>query len=134
MVKGAQMIRMAVVAGALAALAQVAGAQGQLPSGQDVMLTEVLAEPMPDGLWLRLRFLAPAIGVGTLDFDTATGDMHALCRAVGLPMLRTDHPQAVGIIVSLSDRAVEFGVSDPEATQFFEAYRVQGDDCIWEEF
>jgi hypothetical protein len=29
---------------------------------------------------------------------------------------------------------VPFGEPAPDATQFFEAYRVEGDTCIWEAF
>ena len=36
------------------------------------------------------------------------------------------------IVISLADRVTEFGVSDPEATQFFEAFRLSNDTCIWE--
>ena len=34
----------------------------------------------------------------------------------------------------LLSRAVPFGEAAPDATQFFEAYRVEGDACIWEAF
>jgi Family of unknown function (DUF6497) len=34
----------------------------------------------------------------------------------------------------MSDRVVPFGQTDPEATQFFEAYSLQGDTCVWEMF
>ena len=105
-----------------------------VPSGQPVTLIEVLAEAQPDGLWLRLRFLAPQIAAEGADFAVATTDMLHLCRAHGLPLLKSDYPDAMRIVVSLSDRRLEFGVSDPDATQFFEAYQPQSGDCIWEEF
>ena len=49
-------------------------------------------------------------------------------------MLPATGPQPSQIVISLSDRAVPFGEADPEATQFFEAYRVEGGACIWEMF
>jgi len=34
----------------------------------------------------------------------------------------------------LSDRAVPFGESAPDVTQFFESYRIENDVCVWEMF
>jgi hypothetical protein len=36
--------------------------------------------------------------------------------------------------VSFADRAVEFGVSDPEATQYFEVFSINGSTCSREIF
>ncbi|MDH5531341.1 MAG: DUF6497 family protein, partial [Paracoccaceae bacterium] len=33
-----------------------------------------------------------------------------------------------------SDRVVPFGESDPEATQYFEAFSIADGTCIWEAF
>jgi hypothetical protein len=57
-----------------------------------------------------------------------------LCQIVGLPLSENLYPDTVRFVVSLSDRPVEFGVQDPDATQFFEAYTFENGDCIWEEF
>jgi hypothetical protein len=38
------------------------------------------------------------------------------------------------VIISLSDTAVPFGESAPEATQFFEAFAIRDGACIWEMF
>lgn len=107
-----------------------------VPSGQTVTLIEVIwNEPGPEGLTFRFRFLAPGIapGGGT-DFDTATADMLALCETYVRPRLAGVGSQAAQVIVSLSDTVVPFGESAPEATQFFEAFRIQDDACIWEPF
>jgi hypothetical protein len=105
-----------------------------VPSGQPVTLIEVLPDTQPDGLWLRLRFLAPRIADTGADFEASAADMLHLCRAFGLPLLQSDYPGAVRIVVSLSDARLDFGVSDPDATQFFEAFQPLDGDCIWEEF
>lgn len=118
----------------LPAFAQAPGDAFFVPSGQTVSLIEVLPDAMADGLSLRLRFLAPAIAEPGFSFDDAVADMEALCREFGLDLLENSYPDAVRIIVSLSDRPVEFGVQDPESTQFFEAYTPDNGDCIWEEF
>lgn len=108
-----------------------------LPSGQEVSLIEVLWEDQDGGpWWLRLRYLAPAIaaGAGQVDADVATGDMLALCRRDALPMLESDSRPVEQIIISLSAEAVEFGASAPDVMQYFDAYRPEDGDCIWEEF
>ena len=108
-----------------------------VPSGQDVRLLEVvLNAPGPDGVAARFRFVAPAIAKdgGEIDFETASADMAHLCQTYALPKLAELGPVPTQIIISFSDRAVPFGQAAPEATQFFEAYRIEGDACIWEAF
>lgn len=108
-----------------------------VPSGQDVRLLEVvLNAPGPDGVAARFRFVAPAIAKdgGEIDFETASADMAHLCQTYALPKLAELGPVPTQIIISFSDRAVPFGEAAPDATQFFEAYRVEGDACIWEAF
>ncbi len=115
----------------------VAEAPVALPSGQEVALIEALWEDQGGGpWWLRLRYLAPAIaaGAGQVDADAATDDMLALCRRDALPMLESDSRPVEQIIVSLSAEAVEFGASAPDVMQYFDAYRPEDGDCIWEEF
>ncbi|MFG6582288.1 DUF6497 family protein [Sulfitobacter sp. 1A12779] len=105
-----------------------------VPSGQAVDLQEVLVEELGGETWLRFRFIAPQIakGPGAIAYDRAAPDMEHLCAVVALPYM-TEHALAGQVIVvSLADRPVEFGAADPEATQYFEAFRAQDDTCIWE--
>jgi hypothetical protein len=108
-----------------------------VPSGQAVRLLDVvLNAPGPDEVAARFRFVAPAIAKdgGEIDFETASADMAHLCQTYALPKLAELGPVPTQIIISFSDRAVPFGEAAPDATQFFEAYRVEGDACIWEAF
>lgn len=108
-----------------------------VPSGQAVSLLDVvLNAPGPDGLTARFRFVAPAIARegGSVDFETATADMLHLCQTYALPRIPETGPQPSQIVISLSDREVPFGEAAPEATQFFEAYRIENGSCIWEAF
>ena len=108
-----------------------------VPSGQPVTLQDVIWNvPGPDGLAMRFRFVAPAISRdgGSVDFATASADMAWLCNNYALQRVSGIGPAPTQIIISLSDREVPFGEADPEATQFFEAYRIEGDACIWEAF
>lgn len=108
-----------------------------VPSGQPVTLQDVIWNaPGPSGLTLRFRFIAPQIAQigGSVDFATAITDMQALCNTYALSRLADLGPEPAQIIISLSDVAVAFGASAPEATQFFEAYSIADDTCQWEIF
>ena len=105
-----------------------------VPSGQVIDLQEVLVEDMGEETWLRFRFIAPQIAEGpdAIAYDLAAPDMEHLCAVVALPYMIEHALVGQVIVVSLADRAVEFGAADPEATQYFEAFRAQNDTCIWE--
>jgi len=111
-----------------------AGEAVPVPSGQAVSLLDVVLDD--DGMAARFRFVAPAIAKdgGSVDFETASADMAHLCQAFALPRLVETGVAPAQIIISFSDRPVPFGEAAPEATQFFEAYRIEGDACIWEAF
>lgn len=117
-----------------------ARAQDQIavPSGQSVTLQDVVLDaPGPMGLTARFRFIAPQIARvgGTIDFETAAVDMDHLCATYALPRIGTvTGPRPEQVVITLSDIAVAFGEITPEATQFFEAYAVADDTCIWEAF
>lgn len=113
------------------------GERIEVPSGQEVSLLDVvLNAPGPDGLTARFRFVAPAIAKqgGTVDFETASADMIHLCQSYALPRISNVGPKPSQIVISMSDKPVPFGEAAPEITQFFEAYTVEGDACIWEAF
>ncbi|WP_241741145.1 DUF6497 family protein [Paragemmobacter straminiformis] len=110
------------------------GVAVKVPSGQPVTLQDVIWNVAgPDGMVTRFRFLAPDIA-GAVDFDTAETDMIWLCENFALPRLSEFGPQPEAVVISLSDRALDFGDSAPEAVQFFESYRVEGGKCEWEMF
>lgn len=131
----------AVCLGLFAGLAAAASLAAELvsvtvPSGQTVTLSDILADENPGTLWLRFRFVAPDIARdgGTVSPETASADMDWLCENLALPYLAQHALTPARVVISLSDRAVPFGVTDPAATQFFETYRPQDGRCIWEEF
>ncbi|MBY6138851.1 hypothetical protein KUV26_05315 [Leisingera daeponensis] len=124
---------------ALFALSATAADAISVPSGQAVTLAEVLlddAPGQPGKTWARFRFLAPQIarGTGSVTYEAAAPDMDHLCDTLALPYLAEHGLEAARVVISLSDRAVPFGAQDPEATQFFEAYRPEGAACTWEAF
>lgn len=135
---GAGATRLAAAA-LLAACALAAGAQDliEVPSGQPVTFHDRFLDENGDmGPVARFRFVAPQIARdgGTVTFAMAEADMAHLCDAYALPRLPELGGEAVQIVVTLMDRPVPFGEPDPEATQFFEAYRPVDGRCEWEGF
>lgn len=105
-----------------------------LPSGQTVALIDVIVEDAPPVA--RFRFLAPAIdpaGDG-LTYDRVRDDFVVLCDAYAVPAMVEAGVTVPEVVVSMSDRVVEFGVASPNATQYFEPFSVQNGRCIWEQF
>ncbi len=113
------------------------GEEIPVPSGQMVTYYDIVRDqPGPFGLTYRFRFIAPQIGRdgAGLDIETAGPDMDFLCKEYALPRLSVIGPVPAQVVITLSDRPVEFGTATPEVTQFFEAYRIEDDTCIWEGF
>lgn len=132
-------LRHIVRAASVAALAAPALAEGAtlLPSGRAVTFHDVIwGAPGPAGLTVRFRFLEPDLAavIETTPYDELEADMRALCEGYALERIAGTGPQPSQIVVSISDRPVAFGEADPEAAQVFEAYRPEGDTCIWEPF
>ncbi|MDX1743504.1 MAG: DUF6497 family protein [Ruegeria sp.] len=107
-----------------------------VPSGQPVHLSDVLLDNNPGELWVRFRFIAPKIGstVGRIGYDVAAVDMAHLCQTIAVAYVAKYKLEPARVVISLSDRPIEFGRSAPDATQFFEAYRLEQSQCIWEGF
>ena len=108
-----------------------------VPSGQPVEFVDLVKEAngTPDSIF-RYRFVAPQIARdgGTIGIDAALEDIDALCKSFVLPQLEADAEMPERVVISLSDRPVEFGVPTPAATQFFEAFRIENGACVWEGF
>ena len=106
-----------------------------VPSGQPVQFIEMLQDAEgSEGLTLRFRFLAPQIARegGSVGIDAALEDIDSLCADFAAPVVAEMRPAPQQIVISLMDRMVDFGATNPDATQFFEAYRIENGTCIWE--
>jgi hypothetical protein len=101
------------------------------PSGTVVTLFDVVLEP--DTNLARFRFLAPALAQGTA-FETVQDDFAWLCANVALPALSANDWTVGQVIVSLSDRELALGATDPDAVQFFEGYSIADGACVWEPY
>ncbi len=108
----------------------------EVPSGQEVELHEVLVDAQDTATYLRFRFLAPQIAAGPtkIDFGVAGTDMMHLCNSLALPYVAEYALKGDRIVISFMDRITEFGVPDPDATQYFEQFRAESGVCMWDEF
>jgi hypothetical protein len=113
------------------------GVQISVPSGQSVTLQDVIWNSAgPDGPVARFRFVAPAIARvgGNVDAEQVGQDLLYLCQNIVLAKLAQKGALPPAVVVSIADRAVTFGETLPDATQYFESYRIEGDTCVWELF
>ena len=105
-----------------------------VPSGQPVTFQEMLWDRPGGGLIYRFRFVAPEIGADGRQYEDVEADMHHLCETYAIPRLAQTGPQPSQIVISFGKQATEFGITDPDIIQFFEAYRVEDGTCILEFF
>ncbi|WP_298292814.1 DUF6497 family protein [uncultured Litoreibacter sp.] len=106
-----------------------------LPSGLVVRLHETRLEPkgVPTHSvnTVRLRYVAPNLG-DTFSFEQIEGDFTHLCATFGLMTRAQSAPDAGQIIISIASQQTAFGESAPNVVQYFDAFSVQNDACIWE--
>jgi hypothetical protein len=102
-----------------------------VPSGQGIELFEVLIDEVGAEVWLRFRFVAPAIGKdgAGLAYEDVLDDFEHLCARVALPYMDDYALQADVVVIAMLNRKVDFGVADPDVTQFVEAFRIEGALC-----
>ena len=104
-----------------------------VPSGLTLTLQEIREEPQPDGaVWLRMRYVAP--GLAKDGYALVEKDFAALCETRGLALRTAAGDVPAQAIISIASAPVEFGTAAPDVTQFFEAFRLQDNTCIWEAF
>ena len=61
-------------------------------------------------------------------------DFAWVCAELALPALAANGWAPTEVVVALSDRETDFGVLDPEATQFFEGFRIEDGACVPQAF
>lgn len=122
------------VAAAQADLAPINVEPITVPSGQPVEFFESLLDRPGMGLTARFRFIAPELPqtLERMAYEALEADMAYLCATYALPRIAVPVPST--IVISLAERATEFGSVEPDVAQVFEAYLPAGDTCEWEAF
>ncbi|MEM9854856.1 MAG: DUF6497 family protein [Pseudomonadota bacterium] len=116
--------------GCILTIFAIPAAAFDVPSGEQISFYESFYERQDDGeVWARFRFLMPSIASG-VSYAQVADDFLTLCEAYALPSLAgQDIPNQ--IVISLADAPTEFGIANPDVTQYFEAFRPDGASCIW---
>ncbi|MGH1465867.1 MAG: DUF6497 family protein [Cognatishimia sp.] len=130
-------LKYAAIGGAFASAATAGVLEETLavPSGFSVRMQENRIDQLPDGAQvLRMRFVMPAMARPEHVYAEVEGDFEALCNQLASGLVHAQTDDIDHIVVSLSDRETDFGVSNPDATQYFEAFTLETDICIWEGF
>ena len=105
-----------------------------VPSGLPLTALDPILESQPDGSsWARFRFVAPELAED-FDYLSVADDFAHLCTKYALPQLGESVESISQIVISLSSQDLEFGATRPDVIQFFEAFSVNSDRCIWEAF
>lgn len=108
---------------------------GAVPSGFTYVLQEALSDQTPDGKHvLRLRYVSDQIGQSEDSAQLVVEDFAALCLRDALPKNAQATPKYDQAVISLANKKSEFGVFNPDVIQYFEAFTLQNDTCIWEAF
>ena len=118
---------------AIALLAATPAAAQGLPSGQALVLWEVVWERVEGaGTQAVLRFIAPGVARdgGGVDAEAAMADLDWLCATHGVPVAALPMARSDSVVVTLMDRPVPRGATDPAATQYFGTYAVEGGECV----
>lgn len=103
-------------------------------SGLQARFIETVQDRSSYGLTLHFRFVVPDIANQALEFDQVAADMADLCTRFALPRLAQTGPQPRQIVISLASDETPFGLANPDITQYFEAFSIQDNRCIWEVF
>ncbi|MEL7115338.1 MAG: DUF6497 family protein [Pseudomonadota bacterium] len=123
---------------ALLLLAAPAGAETlTLQMGESATLLERFQDPDgPAGPVVRYRFVAPGLAglERALTVEEIAQEMDMLCATVVLPEVAAVPDLPDEVVITLMDRPVAFGTPAPDATQYFEAYRIVDGTCVWEGF
>lgn len=106
-----------------------------LPSGRNVTHLETIIDQ--DAMTSRFRFTMVDLQTNPealSDGPERVADLGFLCELFAV--LEADaaaaYPDAV--VISVASEPTAFGDANPDVAQFFEAFVVEDDHCIWDEF
>lgn len=112
--------------------APAAAQEVPVPSGLLLTFQEVILEPETG--FARFRFVAEPLGQTGWQMPDVAEDFAWLCDNVVLPALDQNGWEASQIVISMADRALDFGQSVPDAVQYFEGFAITDGACEWVPF
>lgn len=127
------MIRAAIICLPLCLTSLDVQAQGlTAPSGLEVEGVDYLFDA--EAGFARFRLVAPTLGGEGAGIADVSDDFRWFCETFAVAALNTNGVTPDQIVISIADRTVPFGVSDPEATQYFTGFSTDGITCTEELF
>ena len=113
------------------------GVAATAPSGLSHDLQEMVLEPqgapMGSVRVVRLRYVAVEIAdESAMGFEKIEGDFKWLCQTDGIARRDKSAPNAEQIVISIASEPVAFGEIAPSVVQYFDAFRIENGDCIWD--
>jgi hypothetical protein len=128
------LVSLLLAAGAQAQDGRIAGAEA--PSGQQVTLSQVIAEedPWSGAMQIVVRLVAPAIAGDTRANSQLREDMDWACRTWGVPAAQEVSATPDRVVVEMMAEPAPRGEATPGIRRIFESYRLEGPDCVWELF
>lgn len=106
-----------------------------MPSGLVVEPLETRLEPFGAPTHsvqtVRLRYVSDQLTEKAFDFAQIEGDFAYLCQTDGLVTRARSAPNAKQIIISIASEPLVFGEISPQIVQYFDAFDVKSDACVW---
>ncbi|MEM6407258.1 MAG: DUF6497 family protein [Pseudomonadota bacterium] len=106
-----------------------------MPSGLIVEPLDIQLEPVGAPTLsvqtVRLRYVSDQLGDKAFSFERIEGDFAHLCETEGLMTRARSAPKARQIIISIASEPLVFGEISPEIIQYFDAFDVVSETCIW---
>ncbi len=105
-----------------------------LPSGAGVAFHDAMWEE--DSGALRLRYIVDAVAdpAYAAQDQAVFADMEWLCESQALPMIRVNGNPWDAVLITLMAEPLPFGEIAPDVVQFFEAFQIVDNHCIWDEY
>lgn len=118
----------------LACLAFVSGGVAEqwlrLPSGASATPLDLIVEEQVQRVRMIGQGLAQDVAGYQRNPQILFADMQDICSR---HIATTPVPEGSHVIVTLMDREVPFGISDPTAIQYFEAFTIRTGTCVLDE-
>lgn len=115
----------------LACLAFISGSNApeqwlRLPSGASAIPLDLIVEEGVQRVRMIGQGLAQDVAGYQRDPERLFGDMQEICNRHAASGTVTD---GTNVVVTLMDKEVQFGLSDPSVIQYFESFIIRGGAC-----
>lgn len=115
-----------------AAASSTGASEFGVPSDNQTYLHEAMVDAQTEPSSLRLRFVQPSLSAG-FDYSDVSDDLFALCQAQFRGEVAQNVAEMGQVIVSIANKEVPFGETNPDVVQVFEVFHLGDAGCEWGE-